>query len=212
MRHHATLLLTAFGAFPGVARNPSERLVAQLQRQHGRRLARLGIDLRTIVLPVIFCRVGDELADHLMAVAPNAIILVGTAGRRPHISVELRAMNRLTTLRPDASGRCSAARHVIAGAPFAFAARWPALRLCIAMNRAGAMTRTSFDAGDYVCNQTLYMTLARTGLPAGFLHIPHPAGRRRISTRSPRRPTLSQMLDSLAVAIIHLMADVRRHA
>ncbi|MCX8253517.1 MAG: peptidase C15, partial [Beijerinckiaceae bacterium] len=55
---------------------------------------------------------------------------------------------------------------------------WPSARLRAALARAGHDARRSIDAGDYVCNATLYRSLAAGLAPrVGFLHVPRPGGR-----------------------------------
>ena len=61
----ATLLVTAFGAFPGAPHNPSADIVADLERHWRGRFSRMGVKLVTAVLPV-FHAIGpliDALGD-----------------------------------------------------------------------------------------------------------------------------------------------------
>ena len=196
------VLVTAFGPFPGAPSNPTMALVRELERRHGQRLARLSISLHTRILPVRFAQVEDALAAALDAVRPDVVLHLGLAGRRKTLSVELRAVNRLGTLRPDAARTFAASRMVAPGAPFQRIARWPAYAIRAAMDHY-AVTRLSSDAGDYVCNQTLFLTLARTAGPVGFIHIPRPRKGGR------RRPGLGAMVEAMARALI-LMAGAAR--
>jgi pyroglutamyl-peptidase len=196
------VLVTAFGAFPGAPSNPTIALARELERRHAKRLARLSIALTVRILPVRFVAVEGALMAALEEVSPDVVLHLGLAGRRKSLSVETRALNRLGTLRPDA-GRAFAASSAIApGAPLQRVARWPAQRICAAMDRS-AMTRLSIDAGDYVCNQTLYLTLSRIRGPAGFIHVPRPRKGGR------RRPGLGRMVEATAAALI-TMACVAR--
>jgi pyroglutamyl-peptidase len=205
------LLITAFGPFPGMPNNPSARLVAAFAREHRNRLARLGIELVTAELPVVFATVGSALQETFDTVDPDAIIHVGVAGRRAKLSVETRALNRIGTLRSDAARLCATTPLVMHGGIAQLSARWPAARLVAAMNRSGAVTRLSIDAGDYVCNQTLYLTLARVRVPAGFLHIPKPrVERRRKCNKASPRPRLAQMVQALARAAVLMAVEARR--
>ena len=56
-----TVLVTGFGAFPGAPRNPTQELMARLQR-HKARFTRLGVRLETRVLPVVFSDISQHLA------------------------------------------------------------------------------------------------------------------------------------------------------
>ena len=196
------VLVTAFGPFPGAPSNPTMALVRALERRHGKRLARLSISLHTRILPVRFAQVEGALAAALDALQPHVVLHLGLAGRRAALSVELRAVNRLGTLRPDAARAFAASPMVAPGDPFQRIARWPAHSIRAAMDQH-AVTRLSGDAGDYVCNQTLFLTLARTRGPVGFIHIPRPRKGGR------RRPGLGAMVEATAQAVI-LMARAAR--
>ena len=206
------LLVTAFGPFPGMPRNPSGLLVAALSKRHGKRLQRLGITLVTAELPVVYARIPAALEQLHRSANPDAVLHVGVAGRRSAMSVEMRAVNRLHPLRQDAARQLASTSCILSGSTAVLQARWPAQALQAAMNMAGARTKLSIDAGDYVCNQTLYLTLARTRLPAGFIHIPRMRSRRRISPRSGLLPRFEDMLAALLSACLVLAAWARRQA
>ncbi len=196
------VLVTAFGAFPGAPSNPTVALVRELERRHRRRLARLSIALHTRVLPVRFAQVEGALAAALDEVQPDVVLHLGLAGRRSALSVEIRALNRLGTLRPDAARAFAGAGMVLPGAPFLRVARWPAQRIRAAMDPY-ARTQLSIDAGDYVCNQTLFLTLARTSGSVGFIHIP------RLRRGGRRRPGLAAMVEATASAVITMAVAAR---
>jgi pyroglutamyl-peptidase len=191
-------LVTAFGAFPGAPRNPTLAILAHLRKDHARRLARLGIDLDLQVLPVRFGEVEAALDQALTQARPDLVLHLGLAGRRRHLSVELRASNRLTVLRPDAGRDCAQHTAIERFAPAMRSARWPGAKLARALSAHGP-TRLSRDAGDYVCNQTLYLTLGRFAGPAGFLHVPPP------------RPDLpvGAMAQAVASALVQLAVQHR---
>ena len=99
-----TLLLTSFGAFPGALVNPTEAVAALAARLVRRRLERIGIELVTACLPVVFAAVGAEVARLQARHAPLATLHLGLASRRDTMTPETRATNRLTLRYPDASG------------------------------------------------------------------------------------------------------------
>ena len=197
------MLVTAFGAFPGAPFNPTLALARELERRHGRRLARLSIALHIRILPVRFIEVESALTSALKEVRPDVVLHLGLAGRRRTLSVELRALNRLGTLRPDAGRAFATSRAVAPGAPFQRAAHWPAQRIRAAMDRS-APTRLSIDAGDYVCNQTLFLTLSSITGPVGFIHVPRP---RKGDMR--RRPGLGRMVEATASALVAMVVAGR---
>ena len=200
------LLITAFGAFPGAPRNPTGAIAQEFQRRHARRLAQLGIDIDIHLLPVRYDAVAPALERLCEACRPDAVLHLGLAGRRKVLSVETRAHNRLSLWRPDAGRALPPAAWIVAGAPASLAARWPAQRIRAAMQRH-ASTQISIDAGDYVCNQTLFLTLWRSPVPAGFIHVPRPRGRgRRMDQRvNFARSDISCMVEAVAAAV-HVMA------
>ena len=198
------LLVTAFGAFPGAPSNPTIALARELERRHARRLARLSISLHVRILPVRFAQVDGALMAALDEVQPDVVLHLGLAGRRTALSVELRALNRLGTLRPDAARAFAACGVVRPGACFQRVARWPAQRIRAAMDPF-AITRLSLDAGDYVCNQTLFLTLASIRGPVGFIHVPRPRKGGR------RSPGLGRMVEATAAAV-RVMAIAARPA
>jgi pyroglutamyl-peptidase len=89
-------------------------------------------------------------------------------------------------------------------------ATFPAALVVAALNHAGVKAATSMNAGDYLCNQTLYLSLAAGRASAiGFIHMPRLARRRfgpRPKDAAPKqRPTLDQAACA-AVAAIRVMA------
>ena len=161
------LLVTGFGAFPGMPRNPSAAVVAALARDRAR-FARHGIALTTQVLPVLY----DLCAAFAPAPAPDVIVHIGVAGRRRAVSVETRAHHRRSVRHPDASGR--APREHVSGvtASYRIDRGWNAPAMAVALRRAGVPTAVSGDAGAYVCNALLYRSLDARVAPALFIHVP----------------------------------------
>lgn len=180
------ILATAFGAFPGAAVNPTMAITKHLRRR-GPALRLAGIEIVTRIIPVEFARAQAVLERALEESTPDAVLHLGLAGRRRHVSVETRALNRLTILHPDATRRRSERLHVVDKGVFIQRSRFPARRLAAAMTRAGVRAQLSIDAGDYLCNQILYLSMAKHDLPGGFVHIPRP---RRL--RGPNRPRLAR--------------------
>ncbi len=166
-----TILVTGFGAFPGSPRNPTEGIVAHLRRQ-APRLARLGIDLRCVALPVRYDELQGRLEKLACGLRPDAVLHLGVAGRRRRICVETHARNRAGPLRPDAAGRCPAAVLVDQGT-LVLRSTFPSRRILPALRAGGLRAQMSRDAGDYVCNATLYRSLAMALAPeVGFIHVP----------------------------------------
>jgi len=168
------ILVTGFGAFPGAPENPTQLLMRTLAAQE-RRLACYGVKLERRVLPVVFDEIESQLQSQIAETAPDAILHFGLAARRRTISIETRAVNCLGFMHPDAAGRFAKTRSVVPNGTFTSKARVPAGRLDAALRRAGMASTLSIDAGDYVCNQTFYLSLAmaaKTQRSVGFIHVP----------------------------------------
>ena len=202
------ILVTGFGAFPGAPSNPSAALLGRLER-HRSRLAQLGILLQTTVLPVVFDQV-EAAMEAAAALHPDAILHVGLAGRRRAVSVETRAINRAGPLHPDAA-RQRAAQQIRPGEAPVLAATYPAARILRSIQETGVAATRSIDAGDYVCNTTLYLTLAGGLAPlAGFVHVPrvrNPNQPRHRTRRS--RPTLDDLTRAVLATVLVLARAAR---
>jgi pyroglutamyl-peptidase len=206
-----TILVTGFSAFPGAPANPSAAIVMRLLRRHVRRFRLHGIKLQTAVLPVVYDAVARELQELVARARPDAIVHLGLASRRKQVSVETRAVNRITTLHPDAAKRRAAARAVRAGGLPALRSPLATPSLVTLMRRTGVPTQLSMDAGDYVCNQTLYTSLASGGAPAVFIHVPRLAGARRdFDDDDAARITLPALTRAVEAALVAIAAHVRR--
>lgn len=207
------ILVTAFGAFPGAPVNPTMAIARALARRR-RMLALTGVDLQTRVLPVVFAGTEERIAQLLAETCPDVVVLMGLAGRRKAISVETRALNRLTILRPDARGRYARSLLALAGGPAIRRARYRAEPLARAISSAGARARLSQDAGDYLCNQALYGALGLHEGLCGFIHVPLPRARRRRRPIWPvaTRPTLAAMARAIEAGVRTLAIAARQRS
>ena len=151
------LLLTGFGPFPGVERNPTQALVEGLD---GRVCG--GVTLSSVVLPVTYAGAIDATLAHVAAVQPVAVLGTGVAVRRTQVSVESTGRRCLGD-RLDASGH---APDSVEG-PDRVTSLWDVDRFADLLGGV-----RSDDAGDYVCNAWLYGVQRALSLPVGFLHIP----------------------------------------
>jgi pyroglutamyl-peptidase len=197
------ILVTGFGSFPGVHDNPTALLIAALGK-HRARLARLGIALERAELPVDYAGVVRNLETLNETLKPDAILHFGLASRRRAFSVETRALNRLSLLRCDASGARASRRAILPGAPHAARSTFPVRQIEAELLRAGLRARLSANAGSYICNETLYLSLARSHARSiGFIHVPRlaradrPVGAGRI-----RRPDRADLFRAALIAIL----------
>lgn len=163
------ILITGFGPFPGMPRNPSggiARRVAALPRWRI-----LGIEARALVLSTTYAALDDVLAP-VLEEGFDAVLMIGVAGRSRRVRVETRATNRISILFPDAAGTqpTALARKSRPPARKAGVDPWIAL---VALRRSGIDARLSRDAGRYLCNASYYRALAEASRVL-FVHIPKP--------------------------------------
>jgi pyroglutamyl-peptidase len=194
------ILLTAFGAFPGAPQNPTRALVARVARMQERRFARLGIELAIAELPVVYAGAEARAAELVAQIQPHCVLHLGLAAKRRRLTLETRARNRVSVLRADAQGKVAEKLLLERGGPAERRARMALAGGAAAVRAAGAPCALSIDAGDYLCNQTLWATLAGTSAQAGFLHVPRPG-----------RVGLDAMASGIAALLI-LMARQARAA
>ncbi len=171
------ILVTGFGPFPGAPRNPTQALVARLQRLRHPALAEVAVIGH--VFPVSYRAVDRQLPELLARHRPRALLMFGLAARTPHLRIETRARNALTTRWPDRDGRYNIHGAIVPGAG-AMAFGPHTSRLLRAAQASGVAAKLSRDAGSYLCNYLGWRALEAVragGGPrlAAFVHVPRVA-------------------------------------
>ncbi len=168
------ILLTGFGAFPGVPVNPSARLVRHLAA--GPRVP--GVRLVAAVLPVVLDGLAARL-DHLIEThRPAAVVMIGVYADRDRtaaVRVEETGYNWLEASIPDAGGQKFPGMPMVEGAAATAASTLPIDPMITAFAGQDVPARRSADPGRYLCNAALYhgqRRLAGSGVPSGFIHVP----------------------------------------
>jgi pyrrolidone-carboxylate peptidase len=163
------ILVYGFGPYRQFKQNITARIVTCLPRRAW---------LKKIVFPVRFHR--RQFVEALDRFKPDVVLGLGQSSRRK-IEVESRAVNRKRV------GRRAKLRPIMSrGERFLKTTLEPKL---------GRQARRSANAGDYVCNFSMYVMLDhilrnRAKIPYGFIHIPHdydPVKARRLVERALRR-------------------------
>ena len=111
-----SLLVAGFGAFPGQQVNPAETVVRRLEKAKAV-FALAGIDLHTAVLPVERHALSPALSKLFAWTSPDAVLLLGVAGRRRRLTIETLARNRASILKPDAAKQRAYCRFLVHGGP-----------------------------------------------------------------------------------------------
>jgi pyroglutamyl-peptidase len=185
------ILVTGFGPFPGVRKNPSAVLATKIIRS--RRLTGFA-RIDGAVIPTVYDEVFFTFRKMIEAEKPDAILMFGVAARTTHLRIETRARNYAGQFYPDAEGR-KAPQTLILHAPNFLRVNAPVETLAAAVRATGIAARTSTDAGRYICNAALFTaldTVARMPKkpPTVFVHIPMP---KRCGRAPDPRPTAAQL-------------------
>ena len=124
-------------------------------------------DLRKCIFPVRFDQ--KQFVGALRRHRPDVVLGLGQSSRRK-IEIEMRAANRKRAMERGRPRRISMT-----------GPKW--LRTTLEI-KTGQQAGKSTNAGDYVCNYSMYVMLdhiarKHLGIPFGFVHIPHDYDRQR---------------------------------
>ncbi len=162
------LLITTFEAFGNDTENSSAEAAKLLPEQIN------GWDVVRRTLPVTYDGSIKSLYAMLDEISPDAVVCLGQAGGRAHITPELAAVNFRDAAIPDNDGVFGERKPVIPGAPDGYLTRLPVFEMVEGMKKAGIPAQVSTTAGTYVCNNVMFALLHRVkGIPAGFIHVPY---------------------------------------
>jgi pyroglutamyl-peptidase len=165
------ILVTGFGPFPGAPKNPTGPLVRALVRRSWP-----GVTLKAHVFPTRYRAVDRALPRLLKDFKPDALIMFGLATRSRAIRVETLARNRVSR-HPDAAGFTRGPCAIETASERSLRVRAPAAALLCALKNTGLPARLSRNAGDYLCNYTLWHATRATGERdrmelSAFIHVP----------------------------------------
>jgi pyroglutamyl-peptidase len=163
------ILVYGFGPYRQFQQNVTETIIRSLPVRSG---------LKKIVFPVRFDP--RQFVEALDRFKPDVVLGLGQSSRRK-LDVESRAINH------KRAGRIAKLRPILP--------RGRRLLKTTLEPRLGREARRSTNAGDYVCNFSMYVMLehiVRNGskIPYGFVHIPYhydPVRARRLVERVLRR-------------------------
>jgi pyroglutamyl-peptidase len=172
------ILLYGFGPYRHFSANITATIVKAVPRQPG---------LRKLVFPVRFDR--GQFIGALKKHRPDIVVGLGQSSRR-QIEIEARAANRRRASKQEL------ARPIRRNGP-----RWLATTLTLKLGR-GSRSR---NAGDYVCNYSMYVVLEhikrnRLGTVFGFVHIPYDYDARKAAN----------LVDNVLRKLRRLRVDVKR--
>ena len=197
------ILFAAFDPFGGAKINPAD--------EAGRRLPEeiSGADIIKIQIPTMFVEDGKVLEEAIRENRPDAVVCVGMAGGRSHVSVEQVAINLIEARIPDNAGKQPTGVSVIEGGPTAYFSTLPVKAIVEEMKNNQIPAKISYTAGTFVCNDIMYrlLHLIDTQYPdmqGGFIHVPYlPEQVLEMNEEKPSMslPMMEQALEAAAMAI-----------
>lgn len=205
-----TVMITGFGAFPGVRINPTARLMRQISRRID--CGFNGIAATGIELTVRYGHASRELAEADEALLPDAMLLMGLAARARWLRVEQFARLSDSPLHLDAGGEGGPVRQDAGPMPLRATAHvQPSLA---ALRSRGIAARLSPSAGRYLCNAVYAAALQRAaGRPVLFVHVPYPrapAGTVPMTRSKGWQPSRAVLETALGKIAIMLALQARR--
>ncbi|MCA0407233.1 MAG: peptidase C15 [Proteobacteria bacterium] len=178
-------LITGFGPFPRVPRNPAQLLAQKLGAGWRFRHVRAAFH----VFETAYASVEAEVRA-LAASRPQAVLMLGVAARTKAMRVELRAVNRRASGARDARKALPPSPVIAPGGPVYRAGRHKGGALVQRLRAAGVAAGHSRDAGRYLCNFAYWHMLG--ALPEArvvFIHISMPNS----GKKGDRRASMGQM-------------------
>lgn len=199
-----TILLTAFGPFPGAPFNPSGPLVRKLA--YARRPAFADMALVGHIFPTSYHAVDKGLPALLKRFRPDAVLMFGLSTRSRHIRIETQARNTLSAF-PDASGKTATTSTIERGTRSRLPIRAPRAALLRAARASRIPARLSRDAGRYLCNYLYWRALEAAAQPGGprvvaFIHIPNVRQNIRRRSHRPAFGDLHRMGEAVLAAVV----------
>jgi pyroglutamyl-peptidase len=162
------LLICGFGSFPRAPVNPAALAVERLMAEDW---APAGAEASYAVTPTVWSKAPEAVLHAVQASAADAVLLIGVAVEAQAFRVETQAQNRADHVQPDAEDQLWPQALIEPHGPAQRPVGAPARAMRSAIAAAGLPAILSGDAGDYLCNFTLYRVLALDPM-TGFLHVP----------------------------------------
>jgi pyroglutamyl-peptidase len=207
------VLITGFGPFPGAPFNPTQRLVERLVRL--RRPAFADVERTSHIFTVTYGDVDRDLPRLLREHRPDVLLMFGLAARTPHVRIETRARNAITTIWPDAGHTRIGLGKIAAGQADALTFGPHTARLLRAALATDVFVKSSRDAGRYLCNYLCWRAIeASAALPrpalTAFIHVPL-VPRGTVPQRKATRPRVSfeQLVDAGEAILFEMIRTAR---
>lgn len=167
-----TVLLTGFGPFPSVPVNATMTLVPRLAL--AAEMLFPGIRFHCDILPTEWAAAPARVDALVHRWQPDLVVHFGVSRRARGFEIERRGRNQ-RVLAPDARGATPNDPSLRPDGPALHPARLPVAEIVRRLRQRRIAAYQSWNAGAYLCNATLYHTLAADALrdtETGFVHIP----------------------------------------
>jgi pyroglutamyl-peptidase len=207
------VLITGFGAFPGAPFNPTQALVARLANL--RRPAFDDIERTSHIFRVTYGDVDRDLPRLIADRRPDVLLMFGLAARTPHVRIETRARNAITTIWPDAGNTRIGLGRIAAGKADALTFGPHTARLVRAAVQTDVPAKSSRDAGRYLCNYLCWRAIEATQTAprpplAAFIHVPLvPRGTLSQKKGTKPRVTLEHLVDAGEAILLEMVRSAR---
>lgn len=161
------ILLTGFVPFHNVAVNPSQLILEHIHHP----------DVVTRLLPTEYDAAGEQIAQLIDTLKPDAVLCLGVAQTRDAICLERVALNLDDASIPDNAGTQRSGQPIVDGAPLAYGSSLPLDTMRAAVAAKGIPVTFTNHAGTFVCNHVFYVArhtleTAARAIPCGFIHVP----------------------------------------
>lgn len=118
-----------------------------------------GGDVETMIAPVLWNAAVDSVLDAVTAHRPRGVLLVAHDPKSRAFEVQMRAANRVSRLRRDASGAVFGRDRIAPTGPGVARVTAPVMAMVQAIEALSLPARASSDLGDGVGNYALYRLL-----------------------------------------------------
>ena len=194
------VLVTGFEPFGGEEINASWEAVRRLPETQGR------LRVHRLQLPCVYAQAMPALEKALEQEDYAAVLCVGQAASRTHITPERIGINCDDASLADNAGVVKSGEPIVPGGPAAYFSTLPVKEFVREMRARDIPACLSDSAGTYLCNHALYsaLHLAATGFPGlrcGFVHVP-------ATVRQQARPHLPGLPLELIVQGLRACLDV----
>ena len=208
-----TILITGFEPFGGSTLNPSQVVVQAIDAGT---ICFENAQVHTALLPVDTLCIEAVIDALWQQFDPDIVLHLGESAKADRLTLERVALNLLDFDSPDNAGRVIVDEPVDPSGPPARFVTLPIRALRDRLAEQGIEADLSLSAGAYLCNQTLYLSLAqaqqRGERSVGFVHVPSLPEQvergQRTAPAMPREQLLQQVKSMIEHAIELFLSDL----